>query len=222
MKNIFFKALTTFICGLFSIFLLIFLPAGTFKYFGGILFMLVLFIPMLVSGTVMLYKSPSLLESRLDFKEKQKGQSSVIFLSGIMFILGFISAGLDFRFNISRIPMYLQFSASIVFLVGYLMYFIILSQNKFLSRTIKVMENQTVIDTGLYSIIRHPMYTSTIIMFLSMPLILGSYISLIIFSFYPVIIVKRIKLEEEFLENNILRYAEYKSRVKYKLIPYIW
>ena len=222
MKNTITKAFLFFFCGVILISSLIFIPAGTFNYFGGILLVSVLFIPMFLSGIVMLVKSPKLLAERLEMKEKQKGQGRIITLSFFMFILGFIIAGLDFRFSISEFEKISQIIASIIFLWGYIFYFIVLYQNKYLSRTIKVSENQKVIDKGLYSVVRHPMYTSTLIMFLSMPIILGSYITMIIFLIYPFIISKRIILEEQLLKEELSGYKEYKEKVKYRLLPFIW
>jgi protein-S-isoprenylcysteine O-methyltransferase Ste14 len=202
--------------------LLIFLPAGTFSFFNGWLFMGVLFIPMLLAGIVMIFKNPSLLKSRLNAKEKQKDQSLVIKLSGLMFVSGFIVAGLGFRFGWFMIPKSVAIISAIVFLIGYILYAEVLRENAFLSRTIKVCENQKVIDTGLYGIVRHPMYSATLILFLSMPLILGSVFSFLIFMTYPFIIAKRIKGEEKLLEKELDGYAKYKKKVRYKLIPFIF
>jgi len=220
--KLFLEALFKFLLGVLLVGLLIFLPAGTLKFFNGWLFMGVLFIPMFIAGIIMIIKSPNLLRSRLDAKEKEKEQKQVVLLSALMFIVGFIIAGLNHRFNWIQIPDIVVIIASFLFLISYLMYAEVLRENAYLSRTIKVQENQKVIDTGLYRIIRHPMYSATILLFLSMPLILGSIISFIIFLIYPFIIVKRIINEEQVLEKELKGYKEYKKKVKYRLIPFIW
>jgi len=220
--KLFLEALLKFLLGVLLVGLLIFLPAGTLKFFNGWLFMGVLFIPMFIAGIIMIIKSPNLLRSRLDAKEKEKEQKQVVLLSALMFIVGFIIAGLNHRFNWIQIPDIVVIIASFLFLISYLMYAEVLRENAYLSRTIKVQENQKVIDTGLYRIIRHPMYSATILLFLSMPLILGSIISFIIFLIYPFIIVKRIINEEQVLEKELKGYKEYKKKVKYRLIPFIW
>lgn len=221
-KKLFFEAISKFLLGVILIGLLIFLPANTLKYKNGWIFMGLLFIPMFISGIFMMIKNPKLLASRLDAKEKQKEQNIVIKISGLMFIVGFILAGFDFRYNWSNIPPYFTYIFSIIFLLSYVMWAIVLKQNTYLSRTIKVVESQTVIDTGLYSVIRHPMYTATIFLFLSMPLILGSLISFFVFLIYPILIIIRIINEEKYLMNNLQGYKEYKKKVKYRLIPFIW
>lgn len=220
--KLFFQAILKFSLGVVLVGALIFLPAGTFSFFGGWLLMGILFVPMFLAGIIMLFKSPTLLKSRLDAKEKQKEQSTVLKLSALMFILGFVMAGLDFRFSIFTLPKSVSIIASVVFLGFYIMYAFVLKQNEYLSRTIKVEENQKVITTGLYGIVRHPMYTATLGLFLSMPLVLGSLFSFLIFLSYPFIIVKRLKSEEEFLEKELNGYKEYKQKVKYRLIPFIW
>jgi protein-S-isoprenylcysteine O-methyltransferase Ste14 len=182
----------------------------------------VLFITMFVAGIIMMIKNPKLLESRLDAKEKQKEQCIVIKLSGLMFIAGFILAGLDFRFNWITLPPWVSYVASILFLLAYIMWAEVLRENTYLARTIKVEEGQTVIDTGLYGVVRHPMYTATVILFLSMPLVLGSLVSLFVFLIYPILIGIRIVNEEKFLEKELNGYIEYKKKVKYRLIPFIW
>ena len=184
--------------------------------------MSILFIPMFIAGVVMMFKNPELLRSRLDAKEKEKEQSTVVKLSGLMFLAGFIVAGLDFRFSWSNVPTGLTVTATVVFISAYIMYAEVLRENTFLSRTIKVQDNQTVVDTGLYAIVRHPMYSATILLFLSMPIILGSVYSFIIFLSYPFIIAKRIKNEEELLSKELKGYAEYKKKVRYRLAPFIW
>ena len=182
----------------------------------------VLFIPMFIAGIVMMIKNPSLLKSRLDGKEKQKEQGVVIKLSGLMFISGFIIAGLDYRYNWLPLPEVVTYISIIIFLLSYIMWAEVLRENTYLSRTIKVVDNQKVIDSGLYSIVRHPMYLATLFLFLSMPLVLGSLISFFIFLLYPVLIIFRIIQEEKVLEKELNGYKEYKKKVKYRLIPFIW
>ena len=220
--KLFISAILKFSLGVILVGLLIFLPAGTFQYFNGWLFMGILFIPMFLAGLVMMAKNPKLLESRLDAKEKEAEQSLVVKLSGLMFLAGFIVAGLGVRFGWYTLPKPVVIASAIIFLIAYILYAEVLRENTYLSRTIEVQEGQTVIDTGLYGIVRHPMYSVTLLLFLSMPLVLGSVYSLIIFSIYPFIIAKRIKHEEEFLEKELNGYKEYKQKVKYRLIPFIW
>lgn len=221
-KKLFASAIIKFLLGVVLVGLLVFLPAGTLSYPGGILFMIILFVPMFIAGIVMMFKNPSLLKSRLDAKEKEKDQSLVVKLSGLMFLSGFIVAGLDFRFQWCVLPEGVTLGAALVFLIAYILYAEVLRENTYLSRTIEVQENQTVIDTGLYGIVRHPMYSATLLLFLSMPLVLGSVFSFIIFLAYPLIIVKRLKSEEKTLEKELKGYKEYKEKVKYRLIPFIW
>lgn len=221
-KKLFFEAITKYLLGIILVGVLIFLPAGTFKYFNGWLFMGGLFVPMLFVGIIMMLKDPSLLKVRLKAKEKQQEQRLVVKLSGIVFLLGFIVAGLGFRFNWYTLPKFVVAIAMTVFLIAYILYAEVLRENTYLSRTVEVQENQKVIDTGLYGIVRHPMYSVTVILFLSIPLVLGSVYSFIIFLAYPFIIAKRIKHEEEFLEKELTGYQEYKKKVKYRLIPFIW
>lgn len=220
--KLFIQAVIKYFLGVLIVGLMIFLPAGTINYRNGWIFMIILFVPMFLAGIIMLIKNPELLKSRLDLKERQKNQENIVKLSGIMFIIGFIIAGLSYRYKWFVLSDTVSIIASIVFLISYLLYAEVLRENTFLSRTIEVKENQKVIDTGLYSIVRHPMYLSTLLLFLSMPLVLGSLLSFIVFLIYPLIIIKRIKYEEEFLENNLKGYKEYKKKVKYKLIPYIY
>ena len=220
--KLFFSAIFKFLLGVVLVGLLIFLPAGSFSYYNGWLFMIILFVPMFFAGIVMMFKNPDLLKSRLNAKEKQKDQDLVVKLSGLMFLIGFVVAGLGYRFNWYTLPKIVVIIATVIFLLAYVLYAIVLKQNTYLSRTIEVSQNQKVIDTGLYSVVRHPMYSATLLLFLSMPLILGSAFSFIIFLSYPFIIVKRLKGEEEFLEKELVGYAEYKQKVKYKLIPFIW
>lgn len=220
--KLFFEAIVKFLLGVFFVALLVFLPAGTFSFFNGWLFMSILFVPMLLAGITMMFKNPNLLKSRLNAKEKQKDQSTVVKLSGLMFILGFIIAGLNFRFGWCALPNSVVVLGVVIFLVSYALYAEVLRENQYLSRTIKVQKNQKVIDTGLYGIVRHPMYSSTLFLFLSMPLILGSIYSFLVFLAYPFIIAARIKNEEKFLEEELMGYTEYKNKVKYRLIPFIW
>ena len=220
--KLFSQALTKFFSGLIIICLLLFIPAGSWDYFNGWLFIALLFIPMFIAGIVMFFKSPELLKRRLNAKEEESEQKIVILISGIMFLLAFIVAGLNFRFGWFKLPQMVILIASIIFLLSYIMYAEVLRENAYLSRTVEVSENQKVIDTGLYGVVRHPMYTATIFLFLSIPLILDSIISFIILLIYPIIIVYRIKNEEKVLENELKGYKEYKEKVKYKLIPFIW
>ena len=220
--KLFFEAIIKIILGVVLVGLLIFLPAGTLNYFNGWLLMGILFIPMFIAGIVMMIKNPELLKRRLDAKEKNKKKKSVIKLSGLMFVLGFIIAGLDYRFSLLPLPSFISIIGSILFIISYVLYAEVLRENTYLSRTIKVEKNQKVIDTGLYSIVRHPMYMATLILFLSMPLVLGSIISFLVFLIYPFIIIKRLKNEEEFLEKELDGYSEYKKKVKYRLIPFIY
>lgn len=182
----------------------------------------ILFIPMFLAGIVMMFTNPGLLKSRLNAKEKQRGQSAVVKWSGLMFLAGFIVAGLGVRFHWYILPKGIVIGAAAVFLAAYLLYAEVLRENTYLSRTIEVQENQKVIDTGLYGIVRHPMYSATLILFLSMPIVLGSVYAFMIFMTYPFIIVKRINGEEEFLEKELVGYSEYKTKVKYRLIPFVW
>jgi protein-S-isoprenylcysteine O-methyltransferase Ste14 len=220
--KLFFGAITKFLLGVVLVGVLVFLPAGTLNYLYGWIFMAILFVPMFIAGIVMMIKNPNLLKSRLQAKEKQKEQSLVVKLSGLMFLAGFIVAGLGVRFNWFLLPKSVVIVASVVFLVAYLLYAEVLRENTYLSRTIEVQENQKVIDTGLYGVVRHPMYSVTLLLFLSMPLVLGSLFSFIIFLVYPFIIANRIKHEEAFLEKELEGYKEYKNKVKYRLIPFIW
>ena len=216
------EALLKFFCGLLLVGLLLFLPAGTMCYSGGWLLMALLFVPMLIAGLVMLCKSPDFLKKRLDAKEKQAAQKGVLAFAGLMFIAGFVVAGLDFRFGWSRVPSWVVIAASVVFLAAYGLYAEVMRENAFLSRTIKVEEGQTVVDTGLYGMVRHPMYMATLLLFLAMPLVLGSWYALIAFASYPAIIVVRLKDEEDLLTRDLPGYEAYKKKVKYRLIPFIW
>ncbi len=217
-----FNALTKFTCGLLLVGLLIFLPAGTLDYGKGWLLIGLLFGPMLIAGFVMLFKSPDFLKKRLDAKEKQATQKGVVALSGVMFIVGFVVAGLDFRFGWSKMPGAVTVAASVLFLLAYALYAQVMRENAYLSRTIKVEEGQTVVDTGLYGIVRHPMYMATVLLFLMIPVVLGSWYALIAFAFYPAIIIVRLKDEEDLLTRELPGYAAYKQKVKYRIIPFIW
>ncbi len=216
------EALMKFICGCLLVGLLIFLPAGTFGYTYGWLLMGLLFVPMLIAGFVMLYKSPEFLKKRLDAKEKQATQKGVVAVSGLMFVAGFVVAGLDYRFGWSTMPTWVVAAASVLFLVAYGLYAQVMRENAYLSRTIQVQQGQRVVDTGLYGIVRHPMYAVTILLFLMMPLVLGSWYALIAFAVYPVVIVVRLKDEENLLTRELPGYDEYKKKVKYRLIPFVW
>ena len=207
--------------GILLLGLLIFVPAGKF-YTNGLFLMGVLFVPMLIAGVVMIIENPELLKKRLKAKETQKEQKMVIFFSAVMFIAGFIVAGLNVRFDWNTLPNGVVIGAVAVFLVGYILYGEVLRENQYLSRTVEVQEGQKVIDRGLYAIVRHPMYSATLLIFLSMPLILGSLYGFLVFLFYPFIIVKRIKSEEAFLEKELEGYCEYIKKVKFRLIPFIW
>ena len=220
--KLFLRAITKFLLGVVLVGMLIFLPAGTFSYFNGWVLMGILFVPMFAAGIVMMFKNPQLLKSRLDAKETQKDQSIVVKLSGLMFIAGFVIAGLGVRFNWYILPKSVTAGAAVVFLIAYVLYAEVLRENTYLSRTIKVQENQKVIDTGLYGVVRHPMYSVTLLLFLSMPIVLGSVYSFVVFLAYPFIIAKRIKHEEEFLKQELQGYDEYTQKVKYRLIPFVW
>lgn len=220
--KLFLQAILKFLLGIVLVGGLIFLPAGTLSYFNGWLLMAILFIPMFLAGLVMMVKNPSLLKSRLKAKETQKEQSDVIKWSGLMFLAGFITAGLGVRFRFYMLPKGIVLGGAVVFLGAYLMYAEVLRENTYLSRTIEVQENQKVIDTGLYGIVRHPMYSATVILFLSMPIVLGSIYAFVIFLAYPFIIAKRIKGEEAFLEKELPGYREYKKKVRCRLLPFVW
>ena len=216
------NALVKFSCGLLMVGLLIFLPAGTLCYVNGWLLICLLFVPMLIAGFVMLCKQPEFLAKRLDVKEKQATQKGVVALSGIMFIAGFVVAGLDFRFGWSNMPLPVTVIASVLFLLAYGLYAEVMRENAYLSRTIKVEEGQKVVDTGLYGIVRHPMYMATILLFLMMPIVLGSWYALIIFACYPAIIIVRLKDEEDLLTRELPGYEAYKEKVKYRILPFLW
>lgn len=216
------QALAKFLLGVILVGALIFLPAGTVSFFNGWLLMVILFVPMLIAGIVMMILNPDLLKSRLNAKESAKEQSTVVKLSGLMFIAGFVVAGLGVRFDWYILPRAVVVIAAVVFLLAYLLYAEVLRENAYLSRTIEVQKGQKVIDTGLYGLVRHPMYSSTVLLFLSIPLVLGSLYAFLIFLSYPLIIAKRIKHEEAFLEKELDGYRDYRKKVKYRLIPFIW
>lgn len=221
-KSLFVKAIGKFLAGVVLMSLLLFLPAGTLHWRQGWLLMGILFVPMFIGGLVMMKKNPDLLKSRLNAREEQPEQRTVIALSGLMFLAAFIVAGLNYRFGWIVLPDWVSYAAAAVFLTGYLLYAEVLRENVWLSRTVEVRENQQVIDNGLYGIVRHPMYMSTLFLFLAMPLVLGSVISFGIMLLYIPIIAKRIRNEEQVLEEGLQGYAEYKNRVRYKVIPFVW
>lgn len=216
------NGLVKFTCGLLLVGLLLFLPAGTLQYGRGWLFTGLLFVPMLAAGIVMFLKNPAFLAKRLDAKEKQATQKGVLGFSGLMFVAAFVVAGLDFRYAWSQMPAFVTVTASVLFVIAYLLYAEVMRENAYLSRTVKVEQGQTVVDTGLYGLVRHPMYMATILLFLMILLILGSWYSLIPMAFYPVIIVVRLKDEETLLTRELPGYEDYKKKVKYRLIPFIW
>ena len=220
--KLFIGAITKFLLGVVLVGVLIFLPAGTFSFFNGWLLMGILFVPMFAAGIVMMFKNPGLLKSRLDAKEKSREQSLVVKLSGLMFLAGFVVAGLGVRFGWCTLPKGVVIGGAVVFLAAYILYAEVLRENTYLSRTIQVQENQKVIDTGLYGIVRHPMYSVTLLLFLSMPIVLGSVYAFVIFLMYPCIIAQRIKHEEAFLEENLDGYRTYKQKVKYRVLPFLW
>ena len=215
------QAIIKYLSGLIIVSTLLFIP-GTLNYWNAWIFLGLLFIPMFIAGVVLIIKDPNLLKERLDIREAEKEQKQVVLYSGMMFIIGFITAGLNYRYKWSNLPYIIIIISSIIFIIAYIMYGEALRENRYLARTIKVEKNQKLVDTGLYKIVRHPMYSITIILFLTIPLILGSIYSFGIFLTYPLIISKRIKNEEKFLEKELKGYSEYKSRVKYRLIPFIW
>lgn len=216
------RALMAFAAGAVILMLLIFLPAGTLRYFGGWLLTGILFVPMLAMGLVMYVKAPELLGKRLSAKEREQDQQLVVKLSGGMFLLGFVIAGLDFRFGWLPLPKWVQIAAAVIFLIGYALYAEVLRENAYLSRTVEVQQGQKVIDTGLYGIVRHPMYLATLLMFTAVPLVLGSVAALPVFLIYPALMVLRIRNEEQVLREGLRGYAAYCDKVKYRLIPFIW
>ena len=216
------QGLLKMLSGMLIVGLVLFLPAGSWNYFNGWLFCGLLFLPMLVLGALLLWKAPALLEKRLNTKEQEKTQMAVVAVSSLLFLAAFVAAGLDFRFGWTHVPIWLVCLAAILQLAAYGLYAEVMRENAWLSRTVEVQENQKVIDTGLYGIIRHPMYTATILLFLAMPLVLGSWVSFAIMLLYPVVIVFRIRNEEQVLETGLAGYREYKQRVRYRLLPFIW
>lgn len=220
--KLFFQAIGKFLLGVVLVGMLIFLPAGSLAFWNGWLLMGILFVLMFLAGIVMMCKNPALLRSRLDAKEKRQKQQTVVKLSGLMFLVGFVVAGLDFRFRWLPLPPAVSGMAAAVFLIAYALYAEVLRENTYLSRTVEVQAGQTVIDTGLYGIVRHPMYSATLLLFLAMPLVLGSVLAWVVFLAYPLIIAKRIRDEEAFLEKELNGYRAYMQKVKYRLIPFIW
>lgn len=221
-KKLLISAITKFLAGLVLMGLILFLPAGTWNYSNGWLFLALLFVPMIFLGLALFIKAPALLEKRLQSKEKENTQKGVVAASALMFLGSFVLAGLDFRFGWTNVPMWLVVVAAVILLASYGMYAEVMRENAYLSRTVEVQENQKIIDTGLYGVIRHPMYTATIFLFLSIPLVLGSWISFVIMLLYPIAIVARIGNEEKVLEEGLEGYKEYKEKVKYRLVPFIW
>lgn len=220
--KLFLQVIIKYVFGVLIVGGLLFIPANSFDYWNGLLFMGLLFIPMFIAGIILMIKNPELLRKRLNAKEQENEQKWVLLFSGLMFIAGFIVAGLNYKYKWIEMPNVVTIISSILFIIAYILYAEVLRENTYLSRTIEVQENQKVIDTGLYGIVRHPMYSVTIILFLTMPLILGSIISFIIFLIYPIIIGKRIKNEEKVLEKDLKGYTEYTKKVKYKVIPFLW
>lgn len=220
--KLFSAAITKFLAGLLLVGILLFLPAGTFDYPQAWLLIGILFVPMFIAGLIMMKKCPDLLRKRLNVKEEQSEQKEVIWLSGLMFLGAFIVAGLNFRFKWMVLPFGVSCAAAVVFLIGYALYAEVLRENVYLSRTVEVQENQKVIDTGLYGVVRHPMYMSTLVLFLSMPLVLGSLLSFVIMLLYLPIIAKRMRNEEQVLEEGLEGYTDYKKRVRHKVIPFVW
>ena len=220
--KLFRQALIKFFAGLLMISLLLFIPAGTCSFWQAWLLIGILFIPMFIAGLVMMKKCPELLRKRLNVKEEQTEQKEVIVLSGLMFLAAFIAAGLQFRFKWLMLPDWISYAAAVIFLLAYALYAEVLRENAYLSRTVEVQENQKVIDTGLYGVVRHPMYMSTLFLFLSIPLVLGSVISFVIMLLYIPIISKRIRNEEQVLERGLEGYMDYEKRVRYRVIPFVW
>lgn len=221
-KKLLFSALTKFLAGLVLMGMVLFLPAGTWDYFNAWLFLGLLFVPMLILGGILFMKAPELLEKRLQSKEKESTQKGVVAISGLMFIGSFVLAGLDFRFGWTNVPEWVVAVAAVILLAAYGMYGEVMRENAYLSRTVEVQENQKVIDTGLYGVIRHPMYTATIFLFLAIPVVLGSWIAFAVMLLYPAAIIARIGNEEKVLEEGLAGYKEYKQKVKYRLVPFVW
>lgn len=221
-KGLFVQAILKFALGVIIIGLLLFLPAGSFAYWNAWLLMAVLFVPMFFAGIVMMVKNPELLRKRLNAREREAEQGMIIKLSGIMFVVGFVAAGPNFRWQWMVLPDWVSLAGAAVFLLAYALYAEVLRENAYLSRTVEVQEGQKVIDTGLYGVVRHPMYCVTLVLFLSMPFVLGCAYSAAIFLVYPVLIAKRIRNEEKILEAELSGYTEYQKKVKYKVIPFVW
>ena len=221
-KQLFSQAIAKYLAGVVLVGVLIFLPAGTLNFRNGWILMAILFVPMFCAGMVMLYKSPDLLRKRLNAKEKEMEQKTVVALSGLMFLAAFILAGLNYRFRWTTLPDAVIYISAGLFLLSYVLYAEVMRENAYLSRTIEVQEDQTVVDTGLYGIVRHPMYAATLLLFLSMPLVLGSLPSFAVMLAYIPIIVKRILNEEKVLEEGLKGYKEYKEKVRYRIIPFVW
>ena len=221
-KTLFFRAIGKFLLGVAALMLLLFLPAGSFRYWNGWLLLGILFVPMFAAGIVLMIRNPALLEKRLSAKEKEAEQKAVIALSGLMFLAAFVVAGLNYRFRWLEMPLWAVWTGTAVFLAAYLMYAEVLRENVWLSRTIEVQEDQRVVDTGLYGIVRHPMYSATLVLFLSMGIVLGSLFSFAILLLYIPIIVLRIRNEEKGLEKELAGYQAYKAHVRYRLIPFVW
>ena len=221
-KKLFVQAITKYLAGVVLMGLLLFLPAGTLRYPNGWLLMGLLFIPMFIAGVVMMLRDPALLEKRLNAKEREGEQKEIIWQSGVMFIVAFILAGLNFRFCWLKLPQWVVHAAAVLFLLAYLMWAEVLRENAFLSRTIEVQQGQIVVDSGLYGVVRHPMYAASLVLFLSMPLVLGSIFSFLVILVYPPLIIRRIRGEERLLKRELPGYEEYCGRVKYRLIPFVW
>ncbi|MBQ5984775.1 MAG: isoprenylcysteine carboxylmethyltransferase family protein [Bacteroidales bacterium] len=221
-KGLLYQSLTKYFLGVILLGILLFLPAGSLRFWQGWLLMGILFVPMFIAGIILLKRNPDLLRKRLNAKEQESEQKTVVALSGLLFIAAFVVAGLNLRFGWWLLPDWAVWAAAVLFLASYLLYAEVLRENTYLSRTIEVQENQKVIDTGLYGIVRHPMYMATTVLFLSMPLVLGSPFSFMIMLGYIPVIAKRIRNEESVLEDGLEGYAEYKKHVKYRIIPYIW
>lgn len=217
-----FRTIINFLMGVVMVGVLLFAPAGTFLFWNAWLFLALLFVPMIILGLYLWIKQPDLLAKRLSSKEKESEQKQVILMSALVFVAGFVIAAVDFRFGWSQLPIWLVVMASVLLVISYGLYAEVMRENAYLSRTVEVQENQKVIDTGLYGIVRHPMYSATILLYLSIPLVLGSIYSFLIFLMFPSVIVKRISNEEAVLEKGLEGYTSYKQRVKYKIIPFIW
>ena len=221
-RNLFIQAITKVTAGILLMALLLFLPAGTIHYPGGWLLMSLLFIPMIIAGFVLMARNPDLLRKRLQMKEEQMAQKQVVALSGLMFVGGFVLSGLNFRYGWHTLPQWVVYGGAALFLLAYVLYAEVLRENTWLSRSIEVQEGQQVVDTGLYGIVRHPMYFATVLLFLSMPLVLGSIHAFLLFLVYPLLLVKRIRNEEELLERELPGYREYKQKVRWRMLPFLW